>query len=110
MKAKSQVTELRLLPAASVGDLKAATRKRIDRMKAQSPRDGITVERSRLSIDRTKLKAQLKTYRRLRAAVERNLAKQLQAEGLDAVLAAEDDLRKTLAGQIHEKRPLRKGL
>ncbi|HEV8344763.1 MAG TPA: hypothetical protein VGR30_20580 [Candidatus Binatia bacterium] len=105
MKARSQVTELRPLPAASVGDLQAATRKRINRMKAQSPRDGIKVERHRLPINRAKLK----TYRRLRAAVERKLAKKLQVEDLDAVFAAAEDLRKTLAGQIRKKRASRKG-
>jgi hypothetical protein len=102
---KSQVTELGTLPAASVRDLHATTRKRISRMKVQSPRVGISVERHPLRIDRAKLT----TYRRLRAAVERNLAKKLQVEDLDSVFAAGDELRNTLVGQIRRNRALRKG-
>lgn len=109
MKTKPLATESRPLPAASVGDLQAATRKRLRRMKVGSPRDGVEVERRPLSVDRPKLKAKLRAYRRLRAALEKNVAKKLKVDGLDALMAAAEDVGKILAGRVREKRAFRKG-
>jgi len=104
-KPKTQKDRVRPLRPAPKRELQTATRKRIASMKANSPRAGVRVERREI-VPNT---AKLRSYRRLRAALEKKLAESLRVDGLDAVFAAGDDLRRTLAGQLRKKRKARKG-
>ena len=96
---KSTRVRVRTLGPAPKRDLQAVTRKRITAMKTGSLRAGVRLERRLIAPD----SAKLKTYRRLRAAMERKLAKSLDAEGVEAVFAAGEDLRRSLIAQLQKK-------
>jgi hypothetical protein len=101
---KSNSTESPSLREAPKTELAAPTLERIAKMKAKVPREGITIETHRLPIDRIKLE----TYRRLKAEIEKKLSKKIEVEGLDAVIAAAEDLRKPLAASIRDGRVQKK--
>jgi hypothetical protein len=103
-KPKTQQALVRPMRPAPKRELQAATRKRIASMKANSPGAGVRLERREI-VPNT---AKLRTYRRLRAALERKLAESLGVDGMDAVFAAGEDLRRSLAGQLRKKRTARK--
>ena len=96
---KSTQVRLRVLGPAPKRDLQPVTRKRISAMKTGSLRQGVKLERRVIAPE----SAKLKTYRRLRAALERKLAESLDADGVEAVFAAGEDLRRSLIAQLRKK-------
>ena len=80
------------LPEAPKADLAAATLESIARLKATAPREGVKIETHRLAIDKVKLES----YRRLQQEFQEKLVKTFDIEGLRAIIAAAEDLRKPL--------------